>query len=236
MKLSGSRKISGCGGSFCPAPFHPHIVQYGTFRSSCAPVPCHIRVQFRRNQPMRFFQAFCNDLPQLPAQRVKLRRHFLLFSTPLYLLVPVYETVKGVEKKSYPEPDAGMLIYASFRTFGGTDPATPRPARQTPPPFLQTLQRTFRSCSSALRTSFDAAHPALQKLRVEWSGTKAFVDVGFDIQNGGLASIFLMYGTPRMKKDTKLYNDIYGKKTRDEIRALQEEIFRKKMDGIMGRG
>ncbi len=45
-----------------------------------------------------------------------------------------------------------------------------------------------------------------------------------------------MYGTPRMKKDTKLYNDIYGKKTRDEIRALQEEIFRKKMDEIMGRG
>ncbi len=44
-----------------------------------------------------------------------------LFSTPLYLLVPVYETVKGVEKKSYPEPDAGMLIYASFRTFGGTE-------------------------------------------------------------------------------------------------------------------
>ncbi|MCI8868155.1 MAG: hypothetical protein HFE61_08495 [Anaerotignum sp.] len=76
----------------------------------------------------------------------------------------------------------------------------------------------------------------LDDVRVEWSGTKAFVDVGFDIQNGGLASIFLMYGTPRMKKDTKLYNDIYGKKTRDEIRALQEEIFRKKMDGIMGRG
>lgn len=76
----------------------------------------------------------------------------------------------------------------------------------------------------------------LDDAQVEWSGTMASIDVGFSVRKGGLASIFLMYGTPRMKKDTKLYNDIYGKKTRDEIRALQEEIFRKKMDEIMGRG
>lgn len=76
----------------------------------------------------------------------------------------------------------------------------------------------------------------LDNAQVEWSGTKASIDVGFDIRSGGLPSVFLMYGTPRMKKDTKLYNDIYGKKTRDEIKALQEGIFRRKMDEIMGRG
>lgn len=76
----------------------------------------------------------------------------------------------------------------------------------------------------------------LDDAQVRWSGMRATVDVGFDIRNGGLPSVFLMFGTAKMKKDVKLYNDIYGKKTDDEIKALQEEIFRKKMDEIMGRG
>lgn len=60
---------------------------------------------------------------------------------------------------------------------------------------------------------------------VTWAGTMASVEVGFDIHNGGLASIFLMYGTPRMKKDQKLYNAFYGSKTKKEVHKLQEEIF-----------
>lgn len=35
---------------------------------------------------------------------------------------------------------------------------------------------------------------------IQWTGSVASVETGFDISNGGLASIFLMYGTPRMKK------------------------------------
>lgn len=61
-------------------------------------------------------------------------------------------------------------------------------------------------------------------VQVKWEGTTASVDVGFKIGEGGLPSIFLMYGTPRMKKDTKLYNDIYGSAVRKEIAAKQEEI------------
>lgn len=61
--------------------------------------------------------------------------------------------------------------------------------------------------------------------RIEWQGDTASVSVGFDIDNGGLVSIFLMYGTPRYKKDTALYNAFYGKATREEIIAAQEEIF-----------
>lgn len=61
--------------------------------------------------------------------------------------------------------------------------------------------------------------------RVNWQGSIGSIDVGFDISNGGLPSIFLMYGTPRIRKDQKLYDAIYGEKTKDEIMKLQEEIF-----------
>lgn len=76
----------------------------------------------------------------------------------------------------------------------------------------------------------------LDDAQVEWSGTTSSINIGFSVRKGGLPSIFLMYGTPRMEKDTKLYNDVYGTRIQKEIKALQEEIFRKKMDEIMGRG
>lgn len=41
------------------------------------------------------------------------------FSTPLYLLIPAYETVKGVTVKKYPKD--GFLFFASFKTYGGTE-------------------------------------------------------------------------------------------------------------------
>ena len=63
--------------------------------------------------------------------------------------------------------------------------------------------------------------------KVTWEGTTASIDVGFDIKHGGLASIFLMYGTPRMPKDQNLYNDFYGAKTRRKIKEMQEKIFEK---------
>lgn len=59
---------------------------------------------------------------------------------------------------------------------------------------------------------------------VTWEGFVATVDVGFRIREGGLPSIFLMYGTPRMKKDTKLYNAIKGTATKKYIYELQTKI------------
>lgn len=64
----------------------------------------------------------------------------------------------------------------------------------------------------------------------EWSGTQASIDVGFDISDGGLASIFLMYGTkmhgqPHVKPDKKLYDALYGSKTKKKIQQIQEEAF-----------
>jgi len=57
--------------------------------------------------------------------------------------------------------------------------------------------------------------------RVDWSGGQyAEMDAGFRIRDGGLASIFLMYGTQAhpphrgLPQDIKLYNVFYGTATR----------------------
>ena len=64
--------------------------------------------------------------------------------------------------------------------------------------------------------------------KVEWNGT------GFSIRNGGLASIFLIYGTPRMKKDQKMYNAFWSRKTQDEIKKIQEDIFYEEIRRLNG--
>lgn len=78
-----------------------------------------------------------------------------------------------------------------------------------------------------------------------WAGNVATIQVGFDISNGGLPSVFLMYGTarhtpvnkygtpknpgarenPGIEADKKLYNAIYGSAIQREISAEQEKIF-----------
>lgn len=64
-----------------------------------------------------------------------------------------------------------------------------------------------------------------RQANVEWNGSVAQVHVGFDIKHGGLASIFLMYGTPKIPKDQKLYNAFFGRGTIQEIRNAQQDIF-----------
>lgn len=81
----------------------------------------------------------------------------------------------------------------------------------------------------------------------EWTGDSATIKVGFKISEGGLPSVFLMYGTarhtpvnqygtpkkagakdnPGIKQDKKLYNAIYGASVQREISAEQEKIYNK---------
>ena len=73
---------------------------------------------------------------------------------------------------------------------------------------------------------------SLKNAPVKWEGMVAEIPVGFDIGNGGIASIFLMYGTkvfgtPRVKKDIKLYNAIYGKNTKEKVAEIQKKEFEK---------
>lgn len=43
------------------------------------------------------------------------------FSVALRLLIPSVTKKVGVEAKSYPDANSGLLFYGSFRTFGGTE-------------------------------------------------------------------------------------------------------------------
>ncbi|WP_458397874.1 hypothetical protein [Anaerotignum sp.] len=60
--------------------------------------------------------------------------------------------------------------------------------------------------------------------QIEWNGLVGEVKVGFNLSSGGWHSIFVMYGTPRMAKDPKVYNAIKGTKTKNQIAKKQEEI------------
>ena len=64
---------------------------------------------------------------------------------------------------------------------------------------------------------------------IEWEGLIASVPIGFDIAGGGLASIFLMYGTPSIQPDRGLYTAIYGTKTQNQVAKIQREVFEKRI-------
>ena len=48
----------------------------------------------------------------------------------------------------------------------------------------------------------------------------AYVNIGFDLSKGW-PSIFLMWGTPKMKPDTSLRNAAFGPKVRREVANIQ---------------
>lgn len=78
----------------------------------------------------------------------------------------------------------------------------------------------------------------IQDLQIDWKGTVAEVNTGFTgtgaNMQGFMHSIFVMYGTPRMAKDAKVYNAIKGTKTRKDIAKAQEEIMVKHLE--LGKG
>lgn len=79
---------------------------------------------------------------------------------------------------------------------------------------------------------FDAI---IKDAKVDWSGTVATVRVGFDLhQSGGFHSIFVMYGTPRMAKDQKIYNAIRGTRTQHAIALMQEDIMKQHLALVKG--
>lgn len=70
---------------------------------------------------------------------------------------------------------------------------------------------------------------------VKWQGTLASTKVGFNLKESGLTSIYLMYGTPKMKPVSGLKAAIYGAKTKREVAAIQKEalnnVIRRIMEG-----
>lgn len=49
---------------------------------------------------------------------------FVPFNVAMRLLVPEESYIKGVLKKTFPDPENAPLFYGSFRTFGGTESAS----------------------------------------------------------------------------------------------------------------
>ena len=66
--------------------------------------------------------------------------------------------------------------------------------------------------------------------QIEWSGNVATVQSGFGLmRKGGWHSIFVMYGTPKMAKDQKVYNAIRGTKVRKAIAEAQQRIMSERL-------
>lgn len=65
----------------------------------------------------------------------------------------------------------------------------------------------------------------VRALDVTWSGTEATAPVGFNIEKGGLPSIFMMYGTPRYMKVQAVYDAFYGAQTEGEVLNAQKKVF-----------
>ena len=72
--------------------------------------------------------------------------------------------------------------------------------------------------------------------RVTVEGNKISMPVGFHISQGGLPSIFLMYGTPKMPPDTALYNAVFGDETKREIAKIQREYVKRAMQKYLNGG
>lgn len=73
-----------------------------------------------------------------------------------------------------------------------------------------------------------------ESTKVKWIGVTGEISVGYDFDISGMRTIYLMYGTPRMKKVQKMYNAIYGAKMKKAVQEKQKEIFQEAIQKRMG--
>lgn len=72
--------------------------------------------------------------------------------------------------------------------------------------------------------------------RVTIEGDYISMPVGFDLDHGGLPSIWLMYGTPKQAPDTALYEALFGRKTAGEIARVQRQAIKQAMEKYINGG
>ncbi len=120
----------------------------------------------------------------------------------------------------------------------------------------EALEKSFEAVTPGIQAAIEPHHDSGQTEKslvttpeIKWDGTRGNVKVGFNIENGGLPSVFLMYGTPRhtaanqygksgktvsgVPQDTTLYNAIYGTTTKNKVKKIQKEIFEKALKEAM---
>ena len=71
-------------------------------------------------------------------------------------------------------------------------------------------------------------------LAIEWDGNVARLSLGFVLKGSGLTSIFLMYGTPKMRPVDGLYDILRGPKARTISRKEQEAAILKILERLGG--
>lgn len=126
------------------------------------------------------------------------------------------------------------------------------------PAVTEALQESYNYVTTHLEDQIEQHHRTgktaeslLKNEKVQAEGTTYFINVGFDVSNGGLASIFLMYGSPKhvitryhgrkkstwnhpgMDADAVLYDLVFGKTTKQEIAKIQKKVFKKRMEGLL---
>lgn len=69
-------------------------------------------------------------------------------------------------------------------------------------------------------------------LPVKWKQDVATIQAGFDLKKSPV-SLFLMYGTPEMVKDQKLYDAFYGQEVRQAYLAAQKQIYNEALEKAM---
>lgn len=124
------------------------------------------------------------------------------------------------------------------------------------PAVTEALQESYNYVTSHLEDQIEQHHRTgrtaeslLKNEKVQVEGTTYYINIGFDISNGGLASIFLMYGSPKhiitryhgkkktswnhpgMDADAVLYDLVFGPATKQEIEKIQKKVFEKRMEG-----
>lgn len=96
-----------------------------------------------------------------------------------------------------------------------------------------TVASNLNAAMKSHKRTGKTAGSIVRRANVKWEGSTAEANVGFQFPQG-LPSIFLMYGTPRMNKDQKVYDAVYGARTRREIAKKQESIFYGMINKRMG--
>lgn len=126
----------------------------------------------------------------------------------------------------------GFLDYASkVSELGGSEllkKATENALKATDEYLTPEIEKAMRSSPHNFDRTGKTAGTLDKNYNVEWTGTVAKAKVGFKISEGGLASIFLAYGTPHIKPDVKLKNALKGAgKYKKEIAEIQKAEFNK---------
>lgn len=70
--------------------------------------------------------------------------------------------------------------------------------------------------------------------KVDVNGFKYSIPIGFNLRQGGLASLWLMHGTPKQAPDQRLYDAVYGKGTQKRVKQIQQEQVKRVLQKYLG--